>query len=82
MPAFSAKMWHVDRGGRVIGPQDNLLTRGEFAHPFAQAQHGQGAQEAAGIYQIIAHTSGLGTMLQPVYKVVTICADDAAEKLP
>lgn len=71
MAGLGAKMWHVDHRGGVIGPKRDLLTRSKFAHPLAQAQHGQGAQKPAGIYDISAHKPHLGTMFQPVHNLVT-----------
>lgn len=76
MARLGAEMRHIDDGGRIIGQKRDLRARIERAHPLAQAQDGQGAQQPAGIDDL-AHAAEIGAMFQPVHKVVTECADDA-----
>ena len=46
MAVFIAEMRDIDDGGRIICQEANARANGQRLHPFAQAQDGQGAQEA------------------------------------
>lgn len=80
VPRLGAEVRYVDDGSRIVGQERYPGARLERTHALAQAQDGQGAQEATGIDDL-AHGDEIGTMFQTVHKVVTECADDAGRAM-
>ena len=77
MARLGAEVRHINHGGRIIGYERDRLARRKRAHPLAQAQDGQGAEKAYGI-NCFAHMPEVLRMFQPVHRLVTESANDAA----
>lgn len=71
MPGLRAKMRDVDHSGRVVNVQAHTVPRRHRSNPFAQFQHGQGAQQPGCIKVMYFHAFEIGQMLHLVHSLVT-----------